>query len=167
MTAAHGRRPTGRSPRVALRRMAWMAWLALALLILQNVLGMDLNLFVSLPGSESFDALLGSVPILLFHVVNGLALLVIGGVLVAHAASLRNRLLMASSAANLAFVFLAIFFGVDFVIAGQDDALSLLMEAAFLGAVASVVILLVAVARDSLSSPGDGSAMATASEEQG
>lgn len=135
-----------RSPRLRSQIAPW-AWTILGLLLVQNVLGIYLNLFVSLPEGPSLDALMATYSILAAHVIVGILLLVTPGIVLFLAARTRRAALWIPALAMLAFAFLAFESGIEFVIGGQDDVLSFLMELGFLGVVAADVLVLYQVTR--------------------
>lgn len=140
-------RGSARRSRRATRIVPW-AWAVLVLLFVQNVLGIYLNLFVPLPEGPSLDSLMASYSVLAAHVIVGILLLVAPGIVLYLAARARRADLWAPALATLAFAFLAFMSGIEFVIGGQDDALSFLMELGFLGVVASDVLVLYQATRD-------------------
>ncbi len=135
-------------PRLRVRVAPW-AWAVLVLLLLQNVLGIYLNLFVPLPQGPDLVSLMAAYAILAGHVIVGILLLVSTGVTVLLAARTDRRTVWGPALAALAFTFLAFESGIEFVIGGQNDGLSFLMELAFLGAVASDVLVLSEAGRGS------------------
>ncbi len=134
-----GREP----PRPRLRsRIAPWAWAVLVLLLLQNVLGIYLNLYVALPESSDLLGLMALYGILAAHVVVGISLLVSTGILAFLAGRTHQKHLWIPAVTAFAFTFLAFESGIEFVVGGQDDVFSLLMEVFFLGVVASDVVVL-------------------------
>lgn len=142
------RRSAPRRPNHSFRTstIPW-AWAVLAVLLLQNVVGIYLNLFVALPTSPDLGTLIASYSALAMHVALGFLLLATTGIVVYLAARSRNVSLWVPAVATLAFSLLAFSSGVEFTIGGQDDLVSFVMEIAFLGAVASDVLVLYAASR--------------------
>ncbi len=128
-------------PRLGTRIGPW-AWAVLLLLLGQNVLGTCLNLFVSLPASSDVLSLMAIFGVLAAHVIVGISLLVSTGVVLYLAGRTHRRSLWIPALAAFAFTFLAFESGIEFVIGGQDNLFSFLMEVFFLAAVASDVVLL-------------------------
>lgn len=128
-------------PRFRSRIAPW-AWSVLVLLLLQNVIGIYLNLFVPLPQGPDVLSLMAAYSILAAHVVAGILLLVSTGVVLLLAGRTHRPSLWAPALAALLFTFTAFESGIEFVIGGQDDAFSFLMELAFLGVVAADVLVL-------------------------
>lgn len=133
-------------PAIRSRVVPW-AWALLALLLVQNVLGIYLNLFVTLPESRDLAALLAAYSVLALHVTIGFLVLGTAAVILFLAARTRRLGLWLPAVGSLAFAFLAFSTGVEFTIGGQDDALSFLMELFFLGVVGCDVIVLYAATR--------------------
>lgn len=127
--------------------MALWAWAVLLLLLLQNALGIYLNLYVSLPEGPDLTSLMALYAILAAHVVVGISLLASTGVLAYLAGRSHRRSLWIPALAVFGFTFLAFESGIEFVIGGQDDLFSFLMEVFFLGAVGSDVLVLSAATR--------------------
>ncbi len=123
-------------------RVAPWAWSVLVLLLLQNVLGIYLNLYVSLPQGPDLISLMAAYSVLAGHVIVGILLLVSTGATLLLAGRTHRRTVWGPALAAFAFTFLAFESGIEFVIGGQDNGLSFLMELAFLGVVASDVLVL-------------------------
>ncbi len=119
----------------------------LVLLLLQNLLGIYLNLFVPLPQGPDLLALMAVYAVLAVHVVVGISLLVSTGVVLLLAARAHLRSLWAPALVSFASTFAAFESGIEFVIGGQGDWFSFLMEAFFLAAVAFDVLVLFQAAR--------------------
>ncbi len=131
-----------RSPRTE----PW-AWTLLSLLLLQNIVGIYLNLFVSLPQSTDLGALLAAYSVLAFHVAVGFLILGTAGILLFLTARTKRLALWLPALGALAFALLAFSSGVEFTVGGQDDALSFLMELFFLGVVGCDVVVLYVATR--------------------
>lgn len=128
------------------RVIRW-AWVLVALLLLQNVMGIYLNLFVPLPQSTDLAALLASYSVLAIHVALGFFILGTAGVILFLAGRTRRLSLWLPALGSLSFALLAFSSGVEFTIGGQDDLFSFLMELLFLGAVGCDVVVLYAATR--------------------
>ncbi len=144
-------------------QIAPWAWALLALLLLQNILGIYLNLFVALPASQDLAALLASYSVLAMHVTVGFLILATAGVILFLGARTHRGALWIPALAALVFALLAFSTGVEFTIGGQDDVLSFLMEIAFLGVVGSDVLVLYAASRSR--SPRDAATSSLSVEE--
>jgi hypothetical protein len=140
-----GRRPAIPSPG-AVDRLLRLGWLVLALLVLQNILGIGLNLYVALPSGPSFVTVFASIPLLTAHV--SVAFLLVG--LVAYAAFVAQRNRVAGVAwvegLELLAVVVAVQEGFAFTFT-QNNAFSLGMEVAFVGAFATQAVVLYRLAR--------------------
>lgn len=123
-------------------RIALWAWTLLALLLVQNILGIYLNLFVALPPSHDLGSLVASYAALAVHVLVGFLILGTGGVVLYLSARSRRAALWVPALVALASAFLAFSTGVEFTVGGQDNLLSFVMEVAFLGVVAGDVLVL-------------------------
>ncbi len=145
-------------------RIAPWAWAVLALLLVQNVLGIYLNLFVALPTSSDLASLLAAYSVLALHVAVGFLILGTAGVVLFLAARTRRAVLWIPALGSLAFSFLAFSSGVEFTVGGHDDLLSFVMEIAFLGVVACDAIVLYA-ARGAAGLTRAGGAGASSPEE--
>ena len=129
----------GRRPRSGI--VPW-AWALLLLLLLQNVVGTYLNLFVVLPPSNDLASLLALYSVLAAHVAVGFLILATASIVVFLSARTRRVTFWSPAVAALAFSLLAFSSGVEFTIGGQVDFYSFLMEMMFLGAVGSDVVVL-------------------------
>lgn len=125
-------------------RVASWAWALLVLLLVQNAVGIYLNLFVALPPARDLAPLLAAYSILALHVAVGFLILGTAGVILFLAARMHRAALWLPALGSLAFSLLAFSSGVEFTVGGQDDLLSFVMELAFLGAVACDAIVLYA-----------------------
>jgi hypothetical protein len=136
--------PPGEAPeRRQLEHLRRTAWAGILLLGLQNLLGIYVNLFVTLPAPAGYGTVLGVVagnPALAFHAL--LALLMLAGSIemAASAWGLSDELRVPALAAVL-LVLLATIFGYRFV-ANQLTFDSFGMELAFVGVLLSEVVLL-------------------------
>lgn len=155
--------PVATQGRLRTRIGPW-AWALLVLLLVQNVLGIYLNLFVPLPESKDLGALIASYSVLALHVAVGFLILGTAGVLVFLGARSRRVALWAPALGALAFAFLAFSSGVEFTVGGQDDVLSFVMEMAFLGVVACDVLVLYVASR--LGPIGTTSGASSTSQEE-
>ncbi len=151
-----------RSPKLRSRIAPW-AWTVLALLLAQNLLGIYLNLYVPLPQGPDLLALMAEYAILAAHVAVGILLLVSTGAVLLLAGRTHRRSLWVPALAALLLTFLAFESGIEFVINGQDNRFSFLMELGFLGVVASDVLVLVQAARTHR--PGDAGQRVAAARE--
>ncbi len=123
-------------------RIAVWGWALLVLLLVQNLLGIYLNLFVALPSTQDLGSLIAAYSVLALHVLVGFLILGTAAVIVFLSARSRRLALWLPAAAALALAFLAFSAGVEFTVGGQDDVLSFLMELAFLGLVAADVFVI-------------------------
>ncbi len=132
-----------RRAKVPLRRnVALWAWILLASLLVQNVVGIYLNLFVPLPQSSDLAPLLAAYSVLALHVAVGFLILATAGILVFLAARIGRASLWIPALGSLVFSLMAFSSGVEFTVGGQNDLLSFVMELAFLGAVACDAVVL-------------------------
>ena len=125
-------------------RVGPWAWALLVLLLVQNAVGIYLNLFVALPPSSDLAPLLAAYSVLALHVAVGFLILGTAAVILFLAVRARRASLWVPALGSLAFSLLAFSSGVEFTIGGQDDLLSFVMEMAFLGAVACDAVVLYA-----------------------
>ncbi|MGI0053466.1 MAG: hypothetical protein ACREC5_03090 [Thermoplasmata archaeon] len=125
----------------ATRRVRLLGQASLALLVAQNLLGIGLNLYISLPTPPTFVEVFVSVPLLTAHIAVAFALFGLAVVLVREARRTGVPRATALSALMLAFLTLAIQEGFAFTFTA-DNAFSLGMEVGFAGAFASVALLL-------------------------
>jgi hypothetical protein len=127
-------------------RLLRVGWLVLALLVVQNILGIGLNLYVSLPSPPTFVTVFASIPLLTAHI--SVAFLLVG--LVAYAALFARW----NSVAGLAWLeglellalVVAVQEGFSFTFT-QNNAFSLGMEVAFVGAFAAQAVVIYRLAR--------------------
>lgn len=130
-----------------LRAIVRWSWITLLLLLLQNVMGTYLNLYVDLTQFPSGDAAIRSVVVLDLHVLNAIAIIGTSAYVLAKAVRTRDRTMRLSALAGLAFVILAFFSGIEFTFFGDVDAFSFLMEVGFLGIIGCVVLVLYEASR--------------------
>jgi hypothetical protein len=107
--------------------------LQVILLFVQFWLGMNLNLFVAVPlkSPQNFSSYSGGYE-LLAHIVIGVTIFVLAGLLLSYGSRLRSRYLSALSVFGLVFAIIAPATGVTFTLSGQDNSLSLAMAMSFL-----------------------------------
>ena len=120
------------------------ALVAFALLAVQFLLGMYVNLYVNLPplarstrgfgGSMMgrFGTMFSSGPLLMAHMMLGMHLIVSGTVALIVAASSGNRFAIGWSATGLVALLVAGYGGISFFMFGQDNVDSYLMAVGFL-----------------------------------
>jgi len=105
------------------------------LLLAQFVLGMVVNLYVTIPESGNVT---GRAAVFLYaHMVLGAALLVVALALAGLAMAARRRLWLIASAIGLAGIAVAVWGGLAFLIDGSHPGDSLLMAVGFILAIAS------------------------------
>ncbi len=143
--------------------MRW-SWITLALLLVQNLLGMGLNLYVDLSSYSTVDAAFRGAPILDVHVLTAFAIVGTSAYVLVLAAAARQRRMGVAALAGLGFVLLAFLSGIEFTFFGQVDAFSFLMEVGFAGTLGCVAVVL-AMARGLLA--GAQSSGSTAGAETG
>lgn len=119
-----------------------LAVLVLGVLVVQFLLGMDVNLFVSLPGSTSAAGLRGGLmssgmasPVLMTHMMVGFLLAVLAVLAVLAAAATRRTAVLASAAGGALAVAVAGVAGVRFLMFGHGNDASFVMASAFVLAV--------------------------------
>ena len=103
------------------------------LLFVQFWLGMNLNLFVSLPirlPSDFFSYSGGDE--LFAHVFVGVAVFVLAGLILSYGSRLRNIRFLALSAIGFIFSFVAVATGATFALRGHENIISLAMGMSFL-----------------------------------
>jgi len=105
----------------------------IVLLFIQFWLGMTINLFVSLPMNTpfNFSAYSGGYEFLA-HVITGLSVLLIAGVILSYGSRLKNNFVSGLAIAALVFAFIAPATGYAFALGGQDNSLSMAMAMSFL-----------------------------------
>jgi hypothetical protein len=103
------------------------------LLFVQFWLGMNLNLFVSLPMRLPSDFFSYSGGDELFaHIFVGVAVFVLAGLILSYGSRLRNIRFLTLSTIGFAFAIIASATGATFALRGHDDILSLSMAMSFL-----------------------------------
>lgn len=123
-----------------------LAALVLGVLVVQFLLGMDVNLFVSLPRSTSAADARGAGmssamanPALMTHMMGGLLLAVLAVLAVLAAAATRRPAVLASAAGGAVAVAVAGAAGVRFLMYGHGNDASFVMASAFMFAVIGFV----------------------------
>ncbi|MGI0068506.1 MAG: hypothetical protein ACREB9_08925, partial [Thermoplasmata archaeon] len=131
-------RRAGRDPRALL---SFLGVPIAALLAVEFLLGMALNLFTTISGGSAVS-ILSSSPVLVAHIV--IAVLLIGITARALALAIRIRERRGVSAAALGFVsgIVATLAGISYTFAAQSTAASYAMSVGFAGLFVSVVLLL-------------------------
>ncbi len=132
-----------------------MAWGLLVLLLVENVLGIFANLYVTLPSTGAILAIFTSIPVLAVHVLNGFLMLLFAAyyLVVCHRSGLRRL----RNVAALLVVFLAFAIQEGFAYAAtQNNAYSFGMDIAFLLSVAAVARILYLVGRTPVDVPTEG-----------
>jgi hypothetical protein len=103
------------------------------LLFVQFWLGMNLNLFVSLPMRLPSDFFSYSGGYELFaHIFVGVAVFVLSGLILSYGSRLRNIRFSTLSVIGLVFSLVAVATGATFALRGHDDIISLAMGMSFL-----------------------------------
>jgi len=127
--------PLAGRPTRSERRLRRLAVAMTLLLLAQFVLGMVVNLYVTIPASGNVT---GRAAVFLYaHMVLGIALLVIALVLAGLAVAARRRPWLIASAIGVAAIALAILGGLTFLIDGGHPGDSLLMAMGFIIAITS------------------------------
>ena len=110
-----------------------MLAVGVVLIFIQFWLGLNLNLFISLPiqlPSDFFSYSGGDV--LFVHIVAGLTIFVLAGLILSYGSRLHNIRFLTLSAIGFVFAFTATISGATFTLRGHDDILSLSMAMSFL-----------------------------------
>ncbi|HEY3419526.1 MAG TPA: hypothetical protein VGK23_03155 [Methanomassiliicoccales archaeon] len=103
------------------------------LLYLQFWLGMSMNLFIPIPTLTPFDFFgYGEGVVLLAHIINGIAILVVGSYIAYLIPRTRVRWLNIQSALSGVFVLIALAGGFAYVLGGQNDGFSMAMAMSFI-----------------------------------
>jgi len=145
MSQAEGAaRPAGRTQADKLARLRMASLGAVAMLILEFILGMIYNLYGTAPTAKKSIGLFSS-PVIALHVILGLLLLVAAAVHLIRAIGARQGLSIGLSAVGLAAIVVAGFAGLAFAGNGANGA-SLNMSIAFAVALGCYVALLVVLA---------------------
>lgn len=143
------------SPLSRLERLVRLSFVLLGLLLVQNVLGMALNLYIALPNRPTFAQVFLSIPALTVHIAN--AFLIVGFAAVGLVLIRRERLPNTTPWAVLVLVGVvaALQEGFAFTFT-QDNAFSYGMEVGFLAGVLgeAMVLFRLAAHRANLRFPG-------------
>jgi len=136
-----------------------LAWLGLGLPVVQNALGMAVNLSAVLPTPESFVQFFTSPPVLGVHVVNGFLRVALAAFLLILARRLGDHRVLRGSMAGLLFTIVALEVGFAFT---QNNGFSVGMDRGFLRAVVSNVAMLYLGSRFRTAGAPDGPSRPTA-----
>jgi len=117
-------------------------WIALPILVLQNLLGMYLNLWLDFSSYTSVPRVFASVPTIDFHVAVGIVILSIASSRFALSFLPQQRAFRVPSIFIFLFAVLAFGSGVEFTFFGNDDIFSFTMEIGFGGIIISVAALI-------------------------
>lgn len=117
-------------------------WIALPILILQNLMGMYLNLWLDFSNYSSLPKVFSSVPTLDFHVAVGVLILSIASSRLGVSLLPGGRPFMVPSFFIFVFAILAFASGVEFTFYGNNDLFSFTMELGFGGIIVSVAGLI-------------------------
>ena len=103
------------------------------LLFIQFWLGMSVNLFVIVPLSSafSFSSYSGGYEVFA-HLVNGVLVLAISGLILSYGFRLESRFISALSSLAVVFTVIAAATGATFALEGQNNSLSMAMAMSFL-----------------------------------
>ena len=137
-------RPARRTQADKLARVRMASLGAVAMLILQFILGMIYNLYGTAPTAKKSIGLFSS-PVIALHVILGILLFVAAAVLLIRAIGARQGLSIGLSAVGLVAIVVSGFAGLAFAGNGANSA-SLNMSIAFAVALACYVALLVVLA---------------------
>lgn len=119
-----------------LNRIVRWTGVLLGLQILQNLIGMALNLYVTVPTSPTFAEVFLSIPVLSFHILNGFLVVALAAVLLVLVRRVAVAGVTGWAVVLLVGVVVALQEGFAFVFT-QDNAYSYGMEVGFLVAVAA------------------------------
>lgn len=123
--------------------LARLTGIVLRMLATEFLLGMILNLYVTLPFPTPLDLVaIAGIAVLVVHILLAVALVVAGVRMVMLARRTRDRLALAASAVTATGVVLAFVAGVAFTGGTQSDAASLLMTLGFFVAMMAASVLL-------------------------
>lgn len=122
-------------------------WVALPILVLQNLLGMYLNLWLNFSNYSSVPKVFSSVPTIDIHVAIGILILSIASSRLAVSLFPQQRPYMIPSLSIFLFALLAFGSGVEFTFFGNKDLFSFTMEIGFGGIIVSVAALIFVNAR--------------------
>ncbi len=125
-----------------LRSVIRWSWITLALLLVQDLLGMVLNLYVDLASYPTIEDAFRSAPVLGIHVLTGFAAIATSAYILVRAVGTAERRIQLAALAGLGFVLLAFLSGVEFTFYGQVDAFSFLMETGFVGILGCIAVIL-------------------------
>ena len=123
------------------RRLLRVGWALLALLVVQNLLGLALNLYVALPSSPSFLVVFTSVPLLTAHIALAFLLVAVAAYAVVGARRAGLRDIAWLELLELVFLIVAVQEGFAFTFT-QNNLFSFGMEVGFLGAVVTQAVVL-------------------------
>lgn len=138
-----------------------VAYVVLALLLVQNFIGTALNLYVSIPTSPTFGQVFLSIPVLTLHIANGFLLVALAAMLLILVRRAKVPGTVSWSAIGLVGVTAALQEGFAFTFT-QDNAFSYGMETGFLVAVgAEAIVLARLAAARSMSTLGASSSVGT------
>ncbi len=118
------------------------AWIALPILVLQNLMGMYLNLWLDFSNYSSVPRVFAAVPTIDFHVAVGGLIVTIASARFALSLLPSGRPFRIPSVFIFVFALLAFSSGVEFTFFGHDDVFSFLMELGFGGIIVSVAGLI-------------------------
>jgi hypothetical protein len=122
-------------------RLVTMSIVVFGLLGVEFLLGMFLNLFVSIPTSDPFSTS-GLLPLGL-HMTNAFLLLLISIAMIFVARGLGDRKSVGITSLTTLTLFVAISAGFRFIFGGQDNVTSYIMSTGFLAAVLLQVYLII------------------------
>ena len=122
-------------------------WIALPILVAQNILGMYLNLWLDFSRYGNTTMVFSSVPTIDVHVAVGILILSIASTRFALGLLPQNRPFMIPSIFIFIFALLAFLSGVVFTFFGHNDIFSFTMEIGFGGIIVSVASLIYVSAR--------------------
>jgi hypothetical protein len=158
-TATSGRRAAGQDPAVRLARLRISSLGAVAMLIIQFILGMIYNLYGTAPTSTKSIGLFSS-PDLALHVILGFLLVIAALGQLVRAIGVRHQLSIWMSAIGLLSILGAGFAGLGFTGSGASGA-SLGMSLAFAVALACYVVLVFALPSSSSRASSSGASSTT------
>ncbi len=118
------------------------AWIALPILVVQNLLGMYMNLWLNMSNYSSIPKVFSSVPTIDVHVAIGVLILIIATGRVAVSIQPKNRRFLVPSVFIFLFAIVAFASGVEFTFFGNNDVFSFTMELGFGGIIVSVSALI-------------------------
>jgi hypothetical protein len=127
-------------------RLATLGWIGLALLVVQNMLGTALNLYVLLPAFSTIGQVFVSVPLLTAHISLAFVLVGLAGYFLIVARGSGARGIVLPAALVLVFLAAAVQEGFAFTFTG-NNIFSYGMEVGFLGAVLFQAVVLFRLGR--------------------